>query len=644
MRRLAVALAALAVAMVVTAAATRFAIPAEARVRPGVLTGDDVVGLTYPVLGALLVLRRPELRVGWLMLLGGFLMAVLGPAQAVYEWISYQGDRPDLHYVIYVTNSVGALAILLVDLLLPLLYPDGRPPSRRWWPVAALLTGFMVIQSVAFIGRRMPPGSKLGPNPLEMAWTGPILDWIISAPVNPFYITEAISLSSLVVRFVFADAVRRRQISWLLYAIAANWLVEQWMPFSLLAMVTTAAIPAAIVLAVTRYRLYGIDTVVSRTLIAAGILGVLSAAYFGAVALSSLFAFEHHQIAGVGAALMAGAFFQRLHRHLRHLLDRLFYGTAGDLRLLAGRLEREVRSADPASALPVAVEILRDGLVVTGAAVLIPGGRPERVESGHIGEAFREMPLVWHGEEVGRLLIGPPGARRFPAAHNERVIAALKPAIADIAHGVRLTSDLQHSRERILSAREEERRRLRRDLHDGLGQSLSGMAMSINAVRLSLRASPEAAESLLAELGTGMADVTDNIRTLVYGLRPPALDDLGLAGAVRALAGQSDTPAVTVTIEGDLYGLPAAVEVAAYRITQEALTNARKHANAENVRITLKRDERLHLMVADDGVGLPVDVRAGVGLGSMRERAAELGGTCTISSPPGGGTVIKAVI
>ncbi|NRQ33396.1 sensor histidine kinase [Nonomuraea sp. NN258] len=644
MRRLAITLAALAAAMVAVAMAARFAVPAQARVRPGVVSGDDVAGLAYSLLGALLVVKRPRLRVGWLMLAGGFLTAMLGPAQAAFDWISYRGDPADLHVVLYVTNAVGALAILSVDLLLPLLYPDGRPPSRRWLPVAVLVSAFMVIQSVAFIGRRTPPGSRLGPNPLETSWAAPVWDAVIATPVNQFVIAEALCLLSLVARFLAADAERRRQIGWLLYAVAANLLVEHWAPFSVLSMITTAAIPAAIVVAIMRYRLYGIDTLVSRTLIAAGLVGLLSAAYFGAVTLSSLLTSGRHPIAGVAAALIAGACFQPLRRHLRRLLDRLFYGTAGDVRLLTERLERQARSADPASALPAAAETLREGLAVTGVAVHLPGVPGGRVEAGHVGERCREVPLVWHGEEVGRLLIGPPEARRFPAAHDERVIAALRPGIADIAHAVRLTADLQRSRRRILTTREEERRRLRRDLHDGLGQSLGGLAMSINAARLSLRSAPDAAERLLAELGTSMADVTDDIKTLVYGLRPPALDDLGLAGAVRALAGESAVPEVGVSVEGDLAGLPAAVEVAAYRIAQEALTNVRRHAGARTCQITLRRGERLRIVVADDGAGLPADVRAGVGTRSMRERAAELGGTCTISSPPEGGTVVEALL
>ncbi|MEV4189043.1 sensor histidine kinase, partial [Streptosporangium canum] len=290
--------------------------------------------------------------------------------------------------------------------------------------------------------------------------------------------------------------------------------------------------------------------------------------------------------------------------------------------------------------LVAALDVLREGLAVTGVAVRFQDSPPGEATAGDLREVVRDVELVWHGEPVGRLLIGPPGVRRLPAAHNERVIAALTPYVADAAHAVRLVGALRRSRERIVATREEERRRLRRDLHDGLGQSLSGMAMSINAARRSLRVSPETTDLMLTELRSGMDSVTSDIRHLVYGLRPPALDDLGLAGALAEMAG----PDVAVEVSGDLTGLSAAAEVAAYRIVQEALTNIRKHSRAEVVRVSLERGEDLRVRVSDDGVGVQPGRRSGVGLASMRERAAELGGTCVIGSPLEGGTVVEAVL
>ncbi len=349
-------------------------------------------------------------------------------------------------------------------------------------------------------------------------------------------------------------------------------------------------------------------------------------------------------LVGVLAAGLSGSLLPRLWRALRRRAWRMPYGGAGDPRLLAEGLVERLRQAGPAEALASVVSALHDNLGVTGVAVEVTDGLPGRLESGDVGADPRRIPLVWHGELVGSLLVGSRGPRRFDLAHD-RVLAALAPYAADAAHAVRVSAYLRRSRERVLAAREEERRRIRRDLHDGLGQTLSTMAMTINMARITLRDSAQAADHLLADLRTGMDAVAGDIRRLVYGLRPPALDDLGLEGAILALAGEGP-PATRVTVSGDLAGLPSAVETAVYRIVQEALTNVRRHARAgaAEVEVEVTRTGTLRVRISDDGAGLPSTARAGVGTVSMRERAAELGGTCAITSRPGGGTVVEALL
>ncbi|GII83811.1 hypothetical protein Ssi03_18010 [Sphaerisporangium siamense] len=633
----AVAVATASATIVAAGLAVRLQIPVADRIRPGVVTGDDVVGVAYPLLGLLLTLRRPRLLPAWLMLGGGLATATLCLSQGFYEQAHLAGDRTSVTLIGDYNAAMGAVCIVCVDLLIPLLFPDGRLPSRRWRPVAVFAVGTIVVLAFLHVVRPSAPGS---PNPLAVPFLAPLAELTAAPDVDWYLVAEGLCLLSLLDRFRTTDAAGRRQIGWLLYAVAANWAVEEWMPFSVPAMLTTAAIPVAVAVAVTRYRLYGIDTLVSRTLIAAGLVGAVGAVYF-AVSTLGLVAAGLGQLAGLAAALFAGAAFQPLRRALRRLVDLAFYGHSGDPRRLAERLTMEVHSADPAGALAAVVATARDSLNVSGVTVEVAGGRPGRVAIGTVGAAPREVPLVWHGEPVGRMLIGRPGPRRFPRAYDERMIATLTPFAADVAHAARMAADLQRSRERILAAREEERRRLRRDLHDGLGQALGDMSMSVTVARKLLRDSPESAEPLLARLRGGMDRITQEIRELVYGLRPPALDDLGLALAVGRLA----EPDARVEARGDLGGLPAAVEVAAYRIAQEALTNARRHARASSILVELSRSpEALCLRVRDDGAGLAPDARGGVGLASMRERAAELGGTCAVTSAPGEGTVVEVVL
>ena len=216
---------------------------------------------------------------------------------------------------------------------------------------------------------------------------------------------------------------------------------------------------------------------------------------------------------------------------------------------------------------------------------------------------------------------------------------------------LRLSADLQRSRERLVEAREEERRRLRRDLHDGLGPQLSSQALTIDAALALMQRDPEAAEALLLELKADSQDAVADIRRLVYGLRPPALDDLGLLGALRETAAQYDAKGLNVSLKPpeDLPPLSAAVEVACYRIAQEALTNVARHsgAGACTVSLAIEDENVLRLEVRDDGRGMPDPmansaVRSGVGLTSMRERATELGGSLDVQQLPEGGTLVRA--
>ena len=207
-----------------------------------------------------------------------------------------------------------------------------------------------------------------------------------------------------------------------------------------------------------------------------------------------------------------------------------------------------------------------------------------------------------------------------------------------------LTADLQRSRARLVTAREEERRRLRRDLHDGLGPQLATLAMQIDAARNLLHDDPARADQLLQDSKRQAQEALADIRRTVYDLRPPALDQLGLVSALRDHAAGQGAANLQVVIDAPepLPPLPAAVEVAAYRIALEALINAMRHAQAQRCWIRLRVNNGLRLEIEDDGRGLPPDVRRGVGLTSMLERAAELGGTCTIQPCRDGGTLVQA--
>ena len=304
----------------------------------------------------------------------------------------------------------------------------------------------------------------------------------------------------------------------------------------------------------------------------------------------------------------------------------------------------------PEAVLPAVVQTLAHALKLPYVAVELGDG-----QDGHRGAAVAPavlsdpvedplvLPLVYQQHPVGRLLLGSraPGEAFTPA--ERRLLDDLARQVGVAAHAVRLTTDLQRSRQRLVTAREEERRRLRRDLHDGLRPVLAGVAMQLGAAQALVDRDLATVRKLLGTLQDQLRAAIVDIRRLVYGLRPP----VGRAGPGRSAAGAGGPlhhpadrrgrrrhPAVRVEAPERLPGLPAAVEVAAYRIATEALTNVARHAHARTCTLRLACNGALELEVRDDGRGLPDQPRAGVGR-RPRERAAELGGTCTVEAVAG---------
>ena len=277
---------------------------------------------------------------------------------------------------------------------------------------------------------------------------------------------------------------------------------------------------------------------------------------------------------------------------------------------------------------------LRSGDTVREAWGLLDGSDPYRLS------------LDLHGEQVGTLsAANRPGSTEM-SRMDKKALAVLAAPVTAAAFALRLTGDLDSARRRVLVVREEERQRLRRDLHDGLGPQLSSVVMSLDTAVASLdRGEPDRVRTVLTGATDQVREAVADVRRLVRGLRPPVLDELGLSAAVRALATSLLDPSARIEVhsDGDLTSLPAAVEAAAYRIAAEALTNAATHAGASTVRIEMAvSPTSLELKIADDGRGLSPSSAPGVGLTSMRERAAELGGTLEVRTADQGGTVCQA--
>ncbi len=333
--------------------------------------------------------------------------------------------------------------------------------------------------------------------------------------------------------------------------------------------------------------------------------------------------------ASVGAMAVVGALcaagFGPLAALLRGAVDRMLFGDRDPPIAAASRVGERLAD-DPVPAL----QALRSALALPYAALERDGHVV--AASGRAPGAVRRLALRVGERTAGELVVGlRPGTSGLDAT-DETTLAIVAPALAQTLLARELARQLQDSRAGMITAVEDERRRLRRDLHDGLGPTLTGVAFAADAARNVLAADPTRAAELVAGLRRDVADAIAEIRRLVEGLRPPAVDELGLVGALgqqatRMHAADGRPLAVRVDVPVPLPALPAAVEVAAYRIVTEALTNVARHAGSRDAVVALERDGGRLRIVVQDGGAPAAEWVPGVGLTSMRERAEQLGGT-----------------
>ncbi|HVX31445.1 MAG TPA: GAF domain-containing sensor histidine kinase [Nitrolancea sp.] len=584
------------------------------------------------------------------LLVAVFLFA-MASAQFPPDLIAMQATHP-------IRAGVGFaidLAFLLGFVNLFFLFPDGRFTPR--WTIAISVAMLLSLVNDLLITH----DAFKNPSPLKDALQFGTL--IVSAVIAQIYRYRRTS-----------GPVERQQIKWFLsglgFALLAFVLLNVaivdrnllapaapakeaiiselilsmvWVPLQL-------CIPLTLAIAIMRYRLFEIDVVINRALVFAGLTASIAGLYaLVVVGFGNLLHTGDNLVLSLTATVIVALIFQPLRLRLQRGVNHLLYGDRDEPYTVLTRLGRRLEGTlAPNAVLTVIVDTVATALKLPYVAIARLQASNEQIlaERGPaVAEPFR-FQLIHQGETIGSLLVAPRGP-------NEPLTRADRELLNDIArqagaavHAVQLTIDLQQSRERLVLAREEERRRLRRDLHDGLGPRLAALTLRIETARERLANDP-LADELLGDLSTRTEDAVADIRRLVYSLRPPALDDLGLVPALRQASESygSAGPMFTLEAPDQLPALPAAVEVATYRIAQEAIANVVRHANARHcvIRLTVNAGCTLLLIeVEDDGRGLPPDKITGIGLHSMRERAEELGGSCEIQPREGGGTIVRA--
>jgi two-component system, NarL family, sensor kinase len=551
--------------------------------------------------------------------------------------------------------------------------------TGRIWPTVvsdtanALLWGAMLHFAMVF-PRRWPVVERR-PRLVVLAYLAPFLLYALSlatglpganalqrlgilAAVSPpaANVLPAVVVAALVTSYVLArdDPAARQRLRWQLYTfgfgVAAylglgrlpEWLTGQpllgWDVLTLFFL----PCPVALGVAVLRYRLFDIQVILRRSLVygllsAALVLGVL-----GVVAvLGLLFDLPVDPVPFTLivlvtlAVLLAG-------RRLRRVVSRRVFGDRDDpyevLRQLADTLES---TSSPQAVLDHVTGTLARTLRLTYVAIEVSGGYTS--SHGTPAGASATIPLLYQGEHNGRLALDAGPLHEPFGERDRRLLDGIARQVGVIAHNLVLSERLQRSLERTINALEEERRRMRRDIHDGLGPTLASVTMRLELARSLLHRDPATTELIFDGLVETHHHALRDVRRLIDGLRPPVLDQLGLVPALRERAvrlGGSVT--IAVDADEDVESLPAAAEVAAYHIISEALTNVVRHSGATECAVRLSRDDHLRIEVADNGAGLPPAYQAGVGLRSIRERCAELGGSADIRTGDGGGTVVTA--
>jgi signal transduction histidine kinase len=399
--------------------------------------------------------------------------------------------------------------------------------------------------------------------------------------------------------------------------------------------------------AILRYRLWDIDLVISRTLVYGTLtIAIIGVYIVGVMGMSSLLDIENDTIPSLIVTGIIAVSFQPARELLQRAVNQLIYGdrdTPGDVLARLGHRMEDTLSPD--DVLQTIVTTIRDSLRIPYAGIVLKreGQDILMAESGEPPDVLVTYPMTYQGELVGELKVAPRTRGEAFNRADRKLLETLAQQAGIAVHGVLLTYALRRSREQLVLAREEERLRLQRDLHDGLGPVLANLSQRLDVASILVKRDQDAAIALLSELKVQAKAVLSEIRQLVYALRPLVLDELGLLSAIREAAIQnSGNNNLTVSVESPeiLPNLPAALEVVAYRVVMEALTNVQRHAQAHSceIRLTMIDRRALEIEIVDDGCGLPDGYNPGVGLKSIRERTTELGGVYKIERKAGGGT------
>lgn len=595
------------------------------------LVTNTAIGLSAAPCGLLIARARPGNPIGWLFLVAAvahLLTAAMVPL-SIYGADNFW-PAPSMRLLVTIYLFSWSWGVFCCFPLILQLFPTGAPVGPQWRVLCWLTVGNAALGNL-FVG----PTPDLGASSfLVVPW------WQVTEGVGSVAspLIMLASIASLIVRYVRGAEAVRQQLLWLLVAVLLIVVLNapSWASIptggAIPLLLSFPLIPVAVTIAVLRHGLYDVRLVVSRLLAFVLLTAAVVASYVGLVAL--LDHLLHSAGAPVLATLAVALAFNPVRLRLQRAVDRAVYGARNDPVAAVSAVGRRLAGDD----LDGVAHALREALRLSYVAVRQPCG--DTVASGEPAAETQTRTLTYHDRQVGDLLVAPRRGERRVAAADQVVLDLVATPLAIALHAQSLADDLEASRGRVIEAASQERERLRRELHDSLGPVLTGAALKADGIALAAGRRPEMAESLAIELADQLRDSIVAIRRLAYGLRPSCLDELGLVGALREEGSRLGPVAVTIDAPESLPELPPAVEVAAYRIAAEALTNVARHSDATHASVRLSTDSAaLEVTIADDG--RPTGPWSpGVGIASIRTRASEVGGACTAGPTTDGGRVV----
>ena len=647
-----------------------------------------LISVPTGAIGVLLAARRPSNPAGWLLGASAVLFALAGLGSDYgFHWL-YGHDLSRSLVAPMMLLGAAASQLIFVPLITVLLvFPDGHLLSRRWrlaiWlnTLLAALASLVALLDPNIVG----DGHRQLPNPIGLAGAHPALMAINNVVGGGAPVLFAVGLISLGIRYRRADADTRQQAKWLgagvvvLVAAVVVGLITSptstWTtPIPIAAeTIGFTAFPLCLGVAVLKYRLYGIDLVVNRALVYAALAVFITSVYVGiAVGIGTLVGSGGKPNLGLSivATAIVAIGFQPLRDRLQRVANRLVYGErATPYEVLSQFSERVAESYASDDVLPRMARVLAEGTNADLAEVWLRSG--DVLQRAAVFPLQPTVPAAVHVNSAAELSI-PAADRAVAVRHQGDVLGALTVTkrrgesltpieiklMDDLAHqaglvlkNVGLTADLQArlddlraSRQRLVAAQDNERRRLERNLHDGAQQHLVAIKVKLGLVEMLATRDPEKARATVLALKHDADEALETLRDLARGIYPPLLAEKGLAAALQSQAAKATLP---VHVDADGVGrYPQETEAALYFCTLEALQNVQKYAGASAATVRLHEDaNQLLVEVTDDGCGFDVTTAArGAGLTNMEDRLDALGGTLQIESTPGVGTTLRATV